>query len=78
MGEASRPRRFRGTIVCEHDEHIALFFLGWPAYRASLKRPLSARGEDWAIGNVQIAYEQIRVLEMLGHKIHIIDQSEDL
>lgn len=42
------------------------------------RRPLSARGEDWAIGNVQIAYEQIRVLEMLGHKIHIIDQSEDL
>jgi hypothetical protein len=77
MPDPSPKRKFRGTIVVEHDEHVALFFLGWKKYRASIDRPFSDRGQDWFVGNVGVAYDEINHLELLGHKVAIIDESDE-
>ncbi len=61
-------RKFRGTIIVEWDEHTASFWLGWKKYHADEK-------PDWRVGNTGVAASEVEHLEMLGHKVHIIDLS---
>lgn len=66
MSEEQKPKKFRGSIRVEHDQHCATFYFG--------KRGKKELGK---IGNVSVAYDFINMLEELGHDIDIHDFSED-
>jgi hypothetical protein len=59
-------RKYKGTLVVEHNEYVATFFLG--------KRCLKELG---GVGNVGVAYGFIEMLEKLGYTVEIRDLTEE-